>query len=185
MIRSRLATTAVACTAGAWAAVTALSTSAYAIPPESRSVAISCDDSSGMVFAGPAFVSGALTSSAPSPSLPQKLKLGLTISNPANIAPNSATMVFRTVQTSSGGSGVGTVFDFAGTTHPAWGPVPPMVMGPLSAPVRIPAGTALRLKTTTGTPSAANWSIKVHNPVAGNDIHCVGSQSGGSADFTF
>lgn len=98
------------------------------------------------------------------------MKLYLPITNPIAVPPNSAAIVIRVVQTSGGGSGVGTVFDFAGTTHPSWGLVP-MVLGPIAVPALIPAGTTARFKdTTSAPPSATNWSIKIRNPVPGTGL---------------
>ncbi|MGW1993190.1 hypothetical protein [Embleya sp. NPDC001921] len=187
MKRTKLATVTVTCAAGTLAAVAALSTSAYAIPPEARSITIACQDSTGAVFPGVTSITGALTSSQSSPTLPQKMKANLPVGNPVPVPPNSAAIVIRIVQTSGGGSGVGTVFDFAGTTHPFWGPVP-MVLGPLAVPAVIPAGTTARFKDTSGAPpSATNWSIKIRNPVpgTGNDIYCNGRQAPGSPDYSF
>ncbi|MFE2873256.1 hypothetical protein [Embleya sp. NPDC059259] len=183
---TKLVTAGITCAAGALVAVTALSTSAYAIPPEARSVTFTCNDPSGAIF-GPSPFTATLSSSASSPTLPQKMKVSTSIGQNTAVPANSAAIVLRTIQTSSGGSGVGTVHDFAGSTHPAWGPWP-MVIGPIPALARIPAGTNVRLKDTSAAPpSATNWSLRLTNPLAGPgwDIYCSGYQTFGSLDFGF
>ncbi|MGW9209892.1 hypothetical protein ACWGR4_23255 [Embleya sp. NPDC055664] len=188
MKAGKLITGTLTCAAAALVAVTALSTSAYALPPESRAVSFRCFDPSGTLYGSiTSPFTGTLTTSDPGGTAAQKMKLATTWLPPLSVAPNTLPFVFRTVQTSAGGSGVGTVWDFAGSNHPALG-LGPTTFGPAPTSARIAAGTTIRFKETSGAlPSTTNWSLRFKNPIPGtsNDIYCAGGQSSGSGDFSF
>ncbi|WP_439675314.1 hypothetical protein [Embleya sp. MST-111070] len=180
MSRSKIASVGIACTAGAFAATMALSGTAWALPPESRTITMTCVDiNSGTTWASGG--AGTLTSSDPGAPNPQKMKLTSTIPAPVTIAPNTLTTTIRF----TGG------ITFTGTFNPPMNgpPTPsPITLGPLPATSRIASGTSASLLPTSGTPSATNYSVRIQASFPGvppADIRCTGSQNTGQTAFTF
>ncbi|WP_406286039.1 hypothetical protein [Embleya sp. NBC_00896] len=175
MSRSKIATVGIACTAGAFAATMALAGTASALPPENRAVTLTCVDiNSGITYATNG--AGTLSSSDPGSPNPQKMKLTSSIPAPLTIPPNSLTTTIKF----TGG------ITFSGTINPPMNPPNPITLGPVPAASRIASGTSATLVSTSGAPSATNWSVRIQASFAGTaaDIRCVGSQAAGTT-FTF
>lgn len=180
MSRSKIASVGIACTAGAFAATMALSGTAVANPPENRDITMTCVDiNSNITYATNG--AGKLSSSDPGAPNAQKMKLTSTIPAPVAIAPNTLT----TTILFTGG------ITFTGTTNPPMNgpPTPsPITLGPVAAGSRIASGTSASLVSTSGTPSATNYSVRIQASFPGQpaaDIRCTGSQNTGQTAFTF
>ncbi|MFE5334130.1 hypothetical protein ACFRCG_47830 [Embleya sp. NPDC056575] len=181
MSRSKIASVGIACTAGAFAATMALSGTASALPPESHGVSgMTCVDIlSSTVWASGG--TGTLFSSDPGAPNAQKMKLTSSMTAPVSIAPNTLT----TTILFTGG------ITFSGTVNPPMnGPIPPnpgsqITLGPVAAGSRIASGTTTNMVSTSGTPTATNYSVRIQASFPGlpaADIRCTGSQAG---TFTF
>ncbi|MFI1379792.1 hypothetical protein [Embleya sp. NPDC020886] len=180
MSRRTFTAGATAGVAGAFAAVVALSGTAQALPPEARGISMNCLDLPSGTSGWWGTSATLVTSDPAGAPYPQRMKVAVPTS-PASFPPNIFTTTVRTVQT---GAGNGTVWDFTGTFNP---PGVPQTFGPLRTVTRIPPGTSVRLKTTTGTPTATNWSLRMSATIDGYslDIACTGDQGWTSPDFTF
>ncbi|MFE3199049.1 hypothetical protein [Embleya sp. NPDC059237] len=182
MSRTKLASAGIACSAAAFAAVMALSGTANAVP-DSRSVTLTCQDSTGTTWTTGG--TGTLTSSDPGGTAAQKMKLVSPLTAPINIPANSLTTTIRTIQT---GAGAGTVRDFTGTVNLPMNTGNQINLGPVAGTSRLAAGTTVRLKDTSAAgPSATNWSVKITTSISGSpvDIWCSGKQDAASADYSF
>ncbi|MFE2873255.1 hypothetical protein [Embleya sp. NPDC059259] len=179
MSRSKVATVGIACTAGAFAAVMAMSGTANAIPPEQRGVTLTCVDIlTNITYSTNG--AGTLASSDPGSPNPQKMKLTSSIKAPVKIAANSLTTTIRTVTSAS------VAWDFSGTINLPMNVGDPITLGGVPAASRLPSGTAVRLLGTSGAPSATNYSVRIQaNLPAPADIRCAGGQDVGTGDFTF
>lgn len=182
MSRSKAATVGIACTAGAFAAVMAMSGTANAAPPESRGVHLTCVDiNSGITYSTNG--AGTLSSSDPGSPNPQKMKLTSSITAPLNIPANSLTTTIRMT---------GSV-TFSGTANLPMNAGNPITLGPVPAAARIAGGTSIiLLDTSAAPPSATNYSVRIQATFAGTaaDIRCAGKQdtvppATGPTPFTF
>jgi hypothetical protein len=186
-------------TAGAIAFTMAMATSAYAAPPETKLISLTCKDSTGMSWPSGGGASGGNVKSRVVSSVQQMQLNSTTMTAPQNIAANSVNTTVLQKRTTNSDT-----WAFKGSVNPSMnGPVP----GPASlitlgyVPIQttaptvangnlptgstlvgqagpIAAGTTTVLAPTTGVPSASNWSVRFDVPSTGITVWCVGSQTG-------
>ncbi|MFE3199051.1 hypothetical protein [Embleya sp. NPDC059237] len=174
MSRSKVASVGIACTAGAFAAVLAMSGTANALPPESRGVHLTCVDiNSNITYSTNG--AGTLSSSDPGAPNAQKMKLTSSITAPLNIPANSLTTTILMQQVNGPGS-----YSFSGTANLPMNAGNPITLGPVPAVGgRLSTPLQLILKdTSAAAPSATNYSVRIQATFAGTaaDIRCAGSQ---------
>jgi hypothetical protein len=181
-------------TAGAIAFTMAMATSAYAAPPETKLISLTCKDSTGMSWPSGGGASGGNVKSRVVSSVQQMQLNSTTMTAPQNIAANSVNTTVLQKRTTNSDT-----WAFKGSINPSMptgnlitlGYVPILTTAPTTGNGNLPTGSALvgqagpiaagtttALAPTTGVPSASNWSVRFDVPSTGITVWCVGSQTG-------